>query len=213
MRAIPSSPLEAIVPDQRREGFVRLVAGGRTILTVPAETVRAEGLAAGEVLAEEQYGRLEAAADRAAAYRTALRLLERRAYARRDLARRLALKGHQPGHIEEALERAARAGYLDDAQFAARFVESRSARGRGPARLRRELLGMGVARDVVDQALSTETTGSAAVASRIEQLIAKRRQQLSALSGTELRRRIVAYLGRRGYTGSEVVRLVRDRLS
>jgi regulatory protein len=210
MKATPTRRIEDIVPDTRREGSVRLVASGRTLLSVPLEAVVAERIEPGSTLVPEQLDRLERAADAAAAYRTAVRLLARRQYARRDLGRRLGLKGHSRESVQAALDRAEAAGYLDDERFATDFVQSRTAQGRGPVRLRRELLMMGVARSTVDQALGGEVNGPEAQRRRVEQLIAKRLPQLQARQIPNPGRRLAAFLARRGFGGGEVARLVRS---
>jgi RecX, first three-helix domain len=111
------APLGTLEPDPRTEGAVRLVVGGRPLLTVPIEVVTSLGLRSGAALSGEQVTHLELAADREAAYRTAIRLLGRRSFARADLARRLKLKGHLEPAVESALDRAQEHGYLDDARF------------------------------------------------------------------------------------------------
>ena len=209
MKAPPSSPIERIDPDPRIEGAVRLIIDGRTALTVPIEAVRAEGVSAGGFLGAEAFERLCAAADLAAAYRTALRLLERRPFARRDLGRRLRLKGHLPAAVEPALERAERAGLLDDERFARHFVQTRTARGRGPARIRRELMIQGVPDDVIGRVVAEEVSEDAS-RSAVATLARKRAHQLRDLDRDDRIRRVVAYLARRGYTGMEVRRVVRQ---
>ena len=166
----PNRPIEAIEPDIRREGTVRIVIGGKTVFLVPADAIRQEGLEVGVVIGPDQAGRLSRAIDQEAAYRTVIRLLGRRPFARRDLERRLALKGHPPDMVQLALDRAAAGGYLDDRAFAVFYVRSRSERGRGPARLRRELVQMGVAKDLVEAALEGLSAPEVAQAA-IERLI------------------------------------------
>lgn len=209
MRVTTSKPIDAIEPDPRREGAVRLLIGGRTALVVPHEAVRREGLAPGVVPTAEQLDRLTAAADQDAAFRTAVRLLERRPFARKDLARRLALKGHPVGLIEPALDRAERAGYLDDERFARHFIQAKSARGRGPARLRRELSLQGVAAGVVERLLAEELAPGWS-AEAVRTLAEKRARQLAGVPRPDRIRRLVAYLARRGFSGPEVVGVVRQ---
>lgn len=207
MRAAPTSPIERIEPD-RRAGSVRLVVAGRTVLTVPVEAVQAERLVAGAVLSEEVVARLGQWADREAAYRTALRALERRPFARLDLGRRLMQRGHPPAAVTAALDRAAAAGVLDDERFARHYVQTRTARGRGPARLRRELSVQGVASSLIDRVLAEEISEEQTRAT-ILALALKRAGQLQALERPARLRRVLAFLARRGHTGSEVRRLVR----
>lgn len=208
MRLIPTEPIEGIEPDPRREGAVRLIVHGRAALTLPVEAVRREGLKVGSVIDPATGERLLQAMDEYAAYRTAVNLLGRRPYARKDLGRRLVMKGHPRPVVEAALERAERLGYLDDERFARHFVQTRSARGRGPARLRRELAIQGVGTAVADRIIAEEVSPEAS-SGQLLALARKRSDQLAGLPRPDRIRRVVAYLARRGFTGSAVVQLVR----
>ena len=131
---------------------------GRTARFPPAALGRAE-VGPGTQLTPERLNRLGELADEEGAFRTLLRALERRAFASADLGRRLARKGHRPDAVASALARAGALGLLDDAAFARDFVETRAARGRGPARLTRDLLAMGVDRRHIDAALAAAVAG------------------------------------------------------
>ncbi len=198
----------ALLPDPRRPGSVRIMVDGRLFCTVPSEVARAEGLAPGQVLDAPRLDRLGQAADVEAAYRTALRCLERRPFAARDLVRRLGVKGHPAAAAEAAVERAALAGLVDDARFAAHFVETRRARGRGPSRLRRDLAGMGVERRVIDAALQEAFGAEGPDADQVAALAERRLAQLCGLPRAAARRRLMAFLDRRGFGGPAVRNLV-----
>ncbi len=212
---VTSNVVSALDPDPRRAGAVRVLVAGELFCTVPQETVRAEGLVPGRELDEPLRERLVAAADAEAAFRTILRSLEARSYARRDLGRRLVRKGHPRTAVEHALERAATLGLLDDAAFARNYVQTRAARGRGPARLVRDLSAMGVERNVVDAAVAAEWDGEGG-SDRAEMpraLASKRAAQLGALPRDVKRRRLLAFLARRGFTGSEALQAVERAVS
>jgi regulatory protein len=103
-----------------------------------------------------------------------------------------------------------RRGYLDDGAFARHWVEARSQRGYGPARLRAELRARGIAAALIDAALDTHTS-----ASDLDQARALARARLSALRRTRPERaaaRLHDYLRRRGYAASVVARVVRETL-
>ncbi len=208
MRLIPTEPIEGIEPDPRREGAVRLMVRGRAALIVPMEAARREGLTVGSVIEAAAGERLLQAVDEHAAYRIAIGLLGRRPYARKDLGRRLVLKGHARPVVEAALERAEQLGYLDDERFARHFVQTRSARGRGPARLRRELSIQGVNGTVADRVLAEEVSAETS-SEQLLVLARKRSAQLAGLPRPDRIRRVVAFLARRGFTGSAVVQLVK----
>jgi regulatory protein len=190
---------------------VRVEVGGRPLLTVPAEVVVEFGLAPGMSLEPPLHARLCRAADAEAAYRTLLRFLQRRPFARRDLARRLVLRGHPPEAADQAVARATAVGLLNDETFARHYVQTRSQRGRGPARLRRELTQLGIPPVLTDLVLREEVPPDAERC-RLVALAGHRAAQLSALERPVRFRRVVAYLARRGFTGPEVRQVVREVL-
>jgi regulatory protein len=185
---------------------------GRALLTIPREVAERERLAPGMELAGSLWSRLSRAADEEAAFRTALRYLERRPFASRDLARRLVLKGHPPQAAEAARSRAERMGLLDDARYALHFVQTRAARGRGPLRLRRDLAVLGVERGVIDQALAEAFGPDGGDAPNAEAVARRRLAQLRSLPRPVQRRRLLAFLARRGFAGAAVTKLVNGLL-
>ena len=205
--------ITGLLPDPRRTGVVQVEVDGARFASVPEHVVHAHGMRVGLALDEALRERLEAEADVEAAYRTALRSIERRPFARVDLSRRLLRKGHPRRAVETALERAAERGYLDDAAFAANYVETRAARGRGPLRLARDLMAMGVERAVIDRALAALHTEADGTNELPRTLAAKRAAQLRDLPRQVRRRRVLAYLARRGFSGREVSEMVARMLA
>jgi regulatory protein len=200
--------ITALAPDPRRPGTLRVEVDGIGFGAVPQELARAAGLEGGRALDPELQERLTSAADAEAAFRTLLRALERRSFARADLGRRLIRKSHPRPAVESALERALALGLLDDAAFARNYVETRAARGRGPARLTRDLLAMGLERGHIDGALAaTWPEGSDRTGMPLA-LAAKRAAQLGELPRPVKRRRVLAYLARRGFAGRDISELV-----
>jgi regulatory protein len=200
--------LTALLPEPGDPGAIRLEVDGERFGSVAAEVVRAERLQVGRELDEALLLRLVAEAEVEATYRTALRAVERRSFARADLARRLRRKGHAPDAIERALGRLAERGFLDDAAFAANYVETRAARGRGPLRLARDLGAMGVERSVIDRTRAAHAGGAEATGEVPLALAVKRAAQLADLPRHVRRRRVLAYLARRGFSGREVSEMV-----
>jgi regulatory protein len=202
--------ITALDPDPRRPEAVRVELDGIRFGAVPRELVDTEGLAVGRELDPGLQDRLGSAADIEAAYRTALRALEIRSFARGDLARRLLRKGHPRPAIEAALERIHELGLLDDAAYTRDYVQTRAAKGRGPSRLTRDLLSMGVERSLIDRALDAEwPEGSDRTAVPLA-LARKRAGQLGGLPRQTKRRRVVAYLARRGFTGRDISEMVEE---
>jgi regulatory protein len=206
------SRITAIEQDPRRPRTVRLELNGTRFGVVPAELIAAEGLSPGQTIAPDVHERLSAAADVEAAFRTGLRVLELRSYARADLGRRLQRKGHPRAAVEVALERLVTLGLLNDEAYARNYVQTRAARGRGPSRLIRDLLAMGVQRSLIERALAAEWPEGSDRTSMPQALASKRAAQLGTLPRQTKRRRLLAYLARRGFSGREVSALVESVL-
>jgi regulatory protein len=200
--------LTALEPDPRRPGTLRVEVDGVRFGAVPRDLAEAAGLTVGRPVDAALQERLTAAADAEGAFRTLLRALERRSFARNDLGRRLLRKGHPRPAVDAALERAVELGLLDDAAFARNYVQTRATRGRGPSRLTRDLLAMGVERSLIDRALAAECPEGGDRTAVPLALAMKRSAQLGALPRPVKRRRVLAYLARRGFSGRDITDLV-----
>ncbi|HEX3128733.1 MAG TPA: regulatory protein RecX [Thermoanaerobaculia bacterium] len=88
-------------------------------------------------------------------YDKAVQLLGSRPHFRRELQAKLAQRGFPPEEIEEALDRLAGQGYLDDIKTAVSFVEHRLERNaEGRLRLKAELEKRGAAPEAIESALA-----------------------------------------------------------
>ena len=157
--------------------------------------------------------RLRELADIEAACRAALRVLARRGHARLDLGRKLMKKQHPPEAVEAALRRLEARGLIDDRRFAEQYAAVRAARGRGPARLVQDLRAQGVdariAEESVRRALEEEGFTPEIEARAVA---AKRARQLGDLPHAVRKRRLLAFLARRGYSGAAALEVVREVL-
>lgn len=206
--AVLNEQISSVEPDSRGMGAVRVSVNGRWFCTIPAPLAGALGLRPGVELTTELRAQLGDAADAQAAFRYLVAALGRRGFARRDLERRMVRRGHPPKAVALALDRAVQAGLIDDQAFARQYAESRAGRGRGPARLLRDLLAMGVARPLAEIAIDAAWADEAAADAALRALARKRALQLGDLPRPAKRRRLLAFLARRGFQGLEVRRLV-----
>ncbi len=204
--------VQGLVPDARRPGSTRILVEGRPAWTVPADVVSALTLEVGQVLRGEAIERLDRAADEEGAFRAALRALERRAHGAGELARKLERKGHGTAAIAAAVARLRMLGLLDDLAFARAYILSRTERGRGPFRIRRDLSQLGVDRDAVETALADVLVEGNDPLERPRALIQRRARTLTTLPVDTRKRRLIAFLARRGYRGSDARTLVEEVL-
>ncbi len=104
------------------------------------------------------------------------------------------------------------AGLVDDADFARQVARSKVSGGASKRRVQQELFKRGVERDVADEAVSEvladENVDMVAVAERVAR---KRLPSLASADPQSRRRRLYAFLARRGHD-SETIRTVMDRV-
>lgn len=130
------------------------------------------------------------------AYDRALNYLSYRARSEREIRTYLRRKDVSDDVAEEIMARLRRVGLVDDAAFASLWVRNRQATSpRGERALRQELWQKGIARDVVDEALTDlDETGQALEAAR------PRAQRLAGLEAAEFRKKLTDFLLRRGFS-------------
>jgi regulatory protein len=201
--------LTGLAPDPRRPDY-RLVELERgRFASLRAADLADLDLRIGAEISAQVFDRLQALADLEGAYRAGLRALARRAHARFDLRRRLLQKQHPPASVDGALERLAQQDLLDDARFARDYASAKASRGRGPSRLVRDLLSQGVARRIAEDAVQTALADDGVDPDAVVRAVAeKRAKQLASLPAPVRKRRLVAFLARRGFQGPEVRTIV-----
>jgi len=201
--------LTGLAPDPRRPDY-RLVEVDRgRFASLPAEAIASLDLVVGREINPAVLERLQELADLEAAHRAALRALARRAHARFDLRRRLLQRQHPAAAVEAALDRLSAAGLLDDVRFALDYAAAKARRGRGPARLVHDLQAQGIDRRIAEDAVrSSLATEGVDPADAVRVLAEKRARQLTGLPPAVRKRRLVAFLVRRGFSGGEIREVV-----
>jgi regulatory protein len=113
--------------------------------------------------------------------------------------------------VDAALATLAARGLLDDRAFAERYAAARARRGVGPARLIRDLAAQGVDRAVAEAAVREGLAAEEVdVCEEARRAAARRLPALAAMAAPERRRRLVAYLQRRGYAAADAQLVVRQ---
>ena len=204
----------ALRSDRRVPGCLVVEVDGTRFASLPGEVVHGLKLERGTELDQEQMDRLSYLADVEASYRVAIRMLASRPRAVNEVLRRLRDRGHNPSAAAEAVGRLETKGLLDDEEFARHFARVRSARGHGAPRLLTDLLARGVERRLAERAIDVVLDAEGVDASVQARSLAKKRLgQLGSLPPDTLRRRVLSYLGRRGFRGYEVTNLVDDLIA
>jgi regulatory protein len=143
--------------------------------------------------------------DLLAAKQIATRQLSYRPRSVAELRQTLGQRGFGPHIIDQVVARFTELGYLDDADFARRWIANREQLApRGTRLLKQELRQKGIGADMAEEAISDADLDDLAAAMRIAE---RRLPKMTGLERDAQRRRLAAYLERRGFS-YDVVRQV-----
>jgi regulatory protein len=197
----------AISPTSRHPGRFDVLVEGKRFATLSVDAIERLNLAVGDDVA----GR-EALIEREAAalhvYDRALNMLAFRARSSAELTRALVRKGEPPALVDRAVARLQEQGLLDDAAFAQAFTRTKVLGAQqSKRRVQQDLARKGVARTVTDAAIAIvfEEEG---VDQRevVEKAARKKLRSLVRLEPVVRRRRLYAFLARRGYDSEDIRR-------
>jgi regulatory protein len=197
--------ITGIIPAPRHPGRFDVLVEGGSAATLSLDAIERLGLVVGMNVA----GREERIAEEAAqvrVYDRALNMLALRARSSAELARSLVRKGELKEHVDRAIARLLEQGLLDDAAFAQSFTRAKVLGAQqSKRRVQQDLARKGVARAVTDAAIATvfEEEG---VDQRevVERAARKKLRSLAKLEPAVRRRRLYAFLARRGYDGEDI---------
>lgn len=202
------SMITALSESGRREGRYVVHLDGEPQMTVSVELIARLKLGVGRRLDEGALAQLREEGEVLAAYDRALDLLGFRARSATELRRRLVQKGIERPRAEAAVARLEAQGLVDDRSYARTLARSKAlGAGASKRRIGQELARRGVDREVADEALAEvwreEEVDQTAAA---ERLARKRLGSLGGLDAPSRRRRLYAFLARRGYDADEIRR-------
>ena len=143
-------------------------------------------------------------------YEQALTLLEYRARTVDELRRKLRQKGGAADEIEEVLQRLLDQKLLDDTDYARQFARGKLGNaGASRRRIAQELSRKGIQRDAADAAIDelTEAEGIDPLAAA-QRIARKKWNALASLDDLTRKRRVYAFLARRGFNPDEIRELM-----
>jgi regulatory protein len=144
------------------------------------------------------------------AYNYALNLLAARPYTTRSLHRKLIQREYEAADADEAIRRLVANGLLDDAKYAEQYARSKIlTTGASKRRLQQDLFRKGIkpelANEAIDAVIDQENIDTTAV---VERVARRKLAQMGDLEPLVLRRRLFAFLARRGYDVAEIQSVV-----
>jgi regulatory protein len=186
---------------------VNVYLDGRFAFGLPA--IVAARLRVGQTLSEDEIKALRGADDIERAYERALDFLSYRPRSEAEVRRRLQRQDLSEDTVEAVVERLLAADLLNDEEFARYWVENRAQfRPRGTAALRYELRRKGLSDAAIEAALEGADEERAA-----RQAAERAARRLAHLPVPEFRRRLAAYLARRGFSYAVIQPLVEELLA
>ena len=131
-------------------------------------------------------------------------LLEFRSRSEKEIVERLKKKKFSPQVIRETVLFLKAKDFIDDHYFARAWVDSRRLRNFGPRRIRQELKLKGVASDIIEQQLDAGLDNYSEK-NIVEKLIQNKLRRAKGLEPQKAKRRVYAYLLRRGFSADVVL--------
>jgi regulatory protein len=194
------SVISGIVPAPRPAGRFAVLVDGRERAVLSLDAIERLGLVVGRPLAGREVAIARESA-RLHSYDRALNMLAFRARSSSELARSLVRKGEEKAHVDWAIARLQEQGLLDDAAFARAFTRSKVVGGKqSRRRVEQELARKGVSRTVAGEAIEDVFEDEAVDQRSIVAEAARRKlRSLAGLEPAVQRRRLYAFLARRGY--------------
>jgi len=190
----PSPTIVEIRGISRGRQRLLVLSDGREFL-FSEESCERLGVTEGLEATPELLQQLERAERRVNAHDAALRLLASRPRSENEMRTRLALRGIDPGAIEDEIERLRASGLLDDEKFANAWVEDRKrVSPRGRRMVRYELLGRGIDPEAAERAVEDIDDRETAL------ILARTRARRTAVANYEaFFAKVGGFLRRRGF--------------
>lgn len=202
--------ITGIVAIPRKPGRFDLQLDGKARAIVSAELVARLGLRVGLALDAARGEQLATAVAELKVLDRAVGLLAVQGRSKRELRRKLVEKGEDAAQSEAAVEKLEAAGLVDDAAYARQVARSRVlGRGESRRRLQQELSRKGVDRTTASEAVA-EVFAEEAVDedALVETQARKKLKSLGAMDAQTRRRRLWAFLARRGHDGDAIRRVL-----
>ncbi|HHY81202.1 MAG TPA: hypothetical protein GX505_00790 [Clostridiales bacterium] len=200
--------ITAIEPRNKRNKSYELALDDGRTFCVDEEVVVKHGLKPGMLINEEQLREWIWEADIRAACDLALHYLGFRMRTRKQLYDYLKRKGFNEPVIEEVICKMEEYRFLDDEEYALRWIQSRKlSQPSGRRKIAYELMNKGIARDVLETALDTVTQEEEE--ELVCQLAEKYYAKYSNLPGKECMAKVSQALLRRGFDWDIISRAIR----
>jgi regulatory protein len=201
------SKITGLTAGKGREKRVNVFLDGKFAFSLLAEVALKEGLRTGQVLSESRLEALTGLDRYQRCFNAALRFLGYRPRSENEVRQRLKKHGFESDFTEKAITRLKEQGLVDDVAFARFWKENReSFSPRSRRQMKMELKSKGLAVDVIDPVINEINESESAYRAALGKARRLPREDYQVF-----RRRLVAYLGRRGFA-YEIIKETTERI-
>ena len=198
--------ITALHYQKRDENRVNVYLDGEFAFGLAA--IEAAHLQVGQTLSDDDVARLQEQDEVERAYEHALDFLSYRPRSEAEVRRNLRRRNVDDEVVEAVVERLTRAGMLDDREFARYWAENRiQFNPRGANALGHELRGKGVPASIIAETLADLDEEAAA-----RKVLEAGVRRLAHLEPGDFRRKLGAYMARRGFSYEVIAPLVEEAL-
>ncbi|MGB4800559.1 MAG: RecX family transcriptional regulator [Candidatus Saccharimonadales bacterium] len=199
--------ITAIKPQVKREGRYSVYVDGAYAFSLSAEALLETEYITGQELSGVELAEAKAQSQVDKAYNLALAYVARRMRSRGELQDYFRRKQYDPALGDQIIAKLVRLGFVDDTEFARRWVENRRLlRAMSTKRLRLELRTKHIADSIIRQVLADDETDERQL---LHGLVEKKRRQTRYQDDQKL----IAYLARQGFNYDDIKDALSDEPS
>ncbi|MFD2613078.1 regulatory protein RecX [Paenibacillus gansuensis] len=199
--------ITSVERQKRSKHRYNIHVGGTYAFSVHEDIMIKHRLLKGEMIPSENFEQILQDEERHSAYFQAVRFISHRPRTVKELRLKLKEKGYEPELIDYAVERLKEQKFVDDKLFAQQLAESRIySQKKGRNLVQQELAQKGVPKEHIQSALE-RVDPERELASAME--LGLKRWKLLSGSGTDKSRKLYGFLLRRGYSSSQVQKVLR----
>lgn len=197
--------ITAIKAKVKREGRYSVFVEGEYVFSLSAEALLDSRFVVGQELTKAELADAKKQSQEDKAYNLSLAYVARRMRSEGELRDYFRRKDYAPELADQLLARLRRLGFVDDVEFARRWVENRRLlKATSAKKLRLELRQKHISDEIVRQALEEDETDERQV---LRDLIAKKRKTARYQDDQKL----IAFLARQGFNYDDIKSVLLDK--
>ena len=197
--------ISSISVQKRNKERYSIFVDEQFLLGVNEETLIKFDLSKGTQITPLLFRKLQRAEGRFAVKKYLLKLLGRRAHARKELLQKALRKEYPQDVIEGMLDNLEKKGYIDDADFAETYAADKYKLNRwGPSKIKAHLFKKGIQRTTIEQSIKKVFRNKDLEETFIHLISKRKRHFLREENELKRKKKVISYLARKGYYSSDI---------